>query len=71
MKLIRVIKPFNDKVNKTLRTSREEYKCDDARAELLIEKGYAILLKEIEEPKVEVAVKDNKKEKAVKKVAKK
>ena len=71
MKLIRVIKPFNDKVNKTLRTPREEYKCDDARAELLIKKGYAVLLKEVEEPQVEVAIKETKKEKAVKKVAKK
>lgn len=76
MKLLRVIKSFFDKeANNQRRKIGEEIKASDDRAKDLVNKGFAVLLEDIVEKNVvvEEAVKEVKKEKAVKekKVAKK
>jgi len=76
MKLLRVIKPFFDKeANNQRRKIDEEFKASDDRAKDLVSKGFAVLLEDIIEKNVvvEEAVKEVKKEKAVKekKIAKK
>ena len=76
---IRVKENFNDKAHNILRKKGDEFQEDDARADKLIKKGFAELIEEIKKPKkenkekvVETATKpEPKKEKAVKKNAKK
>ena len=68
MKKIRAVVPFKDAKNDgKIRCIGEEFVEDDERASLLIHRGFATLVEDIVEKKIEVeqAVKEVKKEKAV------
>lgn len=70
MKKIKVIRTFDDIQDEVRRNAGDVYTTNDDRADDLIKKGFVELIEEIEEPIVETAVKEEKKETAVKKARK-
>lgn len=69
MKKVKAIKKFKDMSEKTLRNIGDEFLCDGARAEHLLELGLVNLVEDVKEKAIEIETavkKEVKKEKAVK-----